>query len=185
MLTKPNDWETTKAVVGGGNYNLPVGCYECRIVQAQATLSKKGNEMLKIAFDVAEGEHKDFYMNRFNKARETKPDAKWDYDGTFYQLTSGSSLGRFKGLIESLEKSNPNFKWDWDETKMVGCRFAGQFQNQPREYNGKMYDHTILVNIYPVEKLASLQALPDKPFEKQGASDAFGGTQTSADDIPF
>ena len=188
-MKKINGWDVTPAVIGSGNvWVLPANNYICKIVDAQETVSKNGRPMLKLAFDIAEGEFTDFYKNRFVKDKETKKDkAKWNNDAIFYQLTDGEALGRFKGVIECLEESNNGWKWEWDETKLVGCRFCGQFRNEPSIYNGKTYNHTKLINIYPTDKIETLGLLPSKEI-KNSANDfngGFGGSQVSDDDIPF
>ena len=57
MINKPNNWDNTAAVIGSGYKNLPAGNYKCKIVGCETTQSKNGNQMLKIAFDINEGEY--------------------------------------------------------------------------------------------------------------------------------
>lgn len=193
-MQKPNGYDEANTVIGGGLYVLPLDNYICKIVDVQETVSKKGQPMLKIAFDIAEGDYTDFYKTKFMKDKESKPDkAKWSGDAIYYQLTDGDSVGRFKGVIKCLEESNPKWVWDWNEKHMVGCRFAGQFRNEPSIYNGKKYDHTKLINIYPISEFEYLEILsdkdielpPDKEIEK--AYNTFGGIggTVSDDQIPF
>lgn len=191
-MQKINGYESAEPIIGGGVYVLPTGNYKMKIIKAEETTSKSGRQMLKIAFDVAEGEFKDFYKKKYevdlkrqSNANSNKV-AKWSNDAIYYQMCDENNLGRFKGFMKCLEDSNPNFTWEWDESKLKGLLFAGQTHNEPDEYNGKVYDHNKLVNVYPVSELENLPVLADKELNKeQDFSGGFGGTVVNDEEIPF
>ena len=186
-MKKIANYESAEPIIGGGVYVLPTGNYKMKIIKAEATKSKTGKDMLKIAFDVADGQYKDFYKRKFENDCKRQPDkAKWSYDAIHYQMADSESLGRFKGFIKCLEDSNPNFSWDWDESKLKGLLFAAQTHNEPEEYKGKTYDHNKIVNIYPVSELENLPVLPDKALKATTDDGGFGGTAVDEDiSIPF
>lgn len=192
MINKPNNWDNTAAVIGSGYKNLPAGNYKCKIVGCETTQSRSGNQMLKIAFDVVEGEYSGIYMERFENAKKANTEAKYPAVGIYYQLLGDEHTGRLKGLIQCLEMSNPHFKWGWDEKALKGLFFAGQFREE--EYynqNGELRSSTKLVNIYPLEELPNLDVLPKKQAAEvnsgsgnNGWGNAFGNA-APASDIPF
>ncbi len=97
-------------------------------VQAE---EKDYGTLLKIAFDIAEGEHEGYYKRRFESKKQSNPDAKWP--GMYYQAAKQDDLRYFKGFITSIEASNPGFKWNWDEKKLVGKLFGGIFGEEEYE----------------------------------------------------
>lgn len=190
MINKPANYDTTEAVIGGGSKRLPLANYICKIVQVVPTMSKKGANMLKIAYDIADGDFTDYYMNQFKtmqeRAKKEGKDApKWPFNATHYIMTDGDFVGRFKGFIKCLEESNPNFTFAWDETKMAGLLFAGQMKSVPREYNGKTYTDVRLANIYPISEFDTMpDAYAENPKDDGFTGGGFGST-TNTDDIPF
>ena len=191
MITKPNDWGEAPAIIGGAR-TLPAGNYKCKIVNVEKSTSKNGNQMLKIAFDVVEGEYSGIYMERFEALKKANTEAKYPAVGIYYQLLGEEHTGRLKGLIQCLEMSNPHFKWGWDEKALKGLFFAGQFREE--EYynqNGELRSSTKLVNIYPLEELPNLDVLPKKQAAEvnSGNKDNYWGnafgSAAPASDIPF
>ena len=118
MLNLPNDYDTARAYAGFDA--LPPGGHICRIVAARAAVSRSGNDMLEVAFDIAEGStHDGRFKERFDSLRKNRPDAKWPNGGMFRTgLTTrdGKTSGYFKGLITAVEESNPNYNF-----KATGC----------------------------------------------------------------
>ena len=195
MITKPNDWGEAPAIIGGAR-TLPAGNYKCKIVNVEKSTSKNGNDMLKIFFDIDDGDHAGIYMDRYLNNKKSNEEAKYPNAGVYYQLLGEGQTGRLKGLVQCLEMSNPSFKWEWNEQAMNGCVFAGQFREE--EYfnqNGELRTSVKLVYIHPLEELANLDVLPMKQVNKAGApqssADAerqlesiFGGP-AEPDKIPF
>lgn len=114
----------------GENEVLPTGGHICQIRGARCELSSSGKEMLVVAFDIKEGgRHDGHYKRRFDRIKAAKPDAKWP--GVYYQTTvnnEGNTSPMFKGLITSIEESNPGYVWNWNENslngKLVGFNFG-------------------------------------------------------------
>ena len=196
MIERPNDWNEAPAIIGGAR-TLPAGNYKCKIVNVEDSLSKAGNKMLKIFFNIDEGDYAGIYMDRYLSDKKSNEGANYPSAGVYYQLLGEGQTGRLKGLVQCLEMSNPAFKWNWNEQAMNGCVFAGQFREE--EYfnqNGERRTSTRLVYIHPLEELANLDVLPAKQASKAGApqssADAerqlesiFGGPAAPTDEIPF
>ena len=139
MMTKPSNWDETAAVTG--EYTpLPPGGYECRIIKVQLGEAKSGAEMLTIAFDIESGPHMGYYRKQYEGRKAGNADAKWG--GMYYQLTAGDHQGRFKGMLQNIEKSNPGYTWDWNEQSLVGKLFGGKFREEEYIYNGRLYTST-------------------------------------------
>lgn len=137
-----------------GEYELlEAGGYICKIISAKVEKSKTNKEMLVIAFDIAEGEHKDYFKRRYEG--NTSFDRKWPTNGVYRQMLEGeNAIGYLKGLMTSLEASNQNFKWNWDESKLKGLKFGGLFGREQYEANdGTLKFATKLQFIRSVEKI--------------------------------
>jgi hypothetical protein len=142
MIKKFDGYDDIEIFEGGKA--LEVGGYILKIMNAKveeyATCS-----ILKVAFDIAEGEFKDHFKERFDRDKKQNAEAKWKgvFD-VFIPKDDGSELDgytkqNFKRFITSVEKSNNGFKWDWDETKLKGKLFGGvfgreEFQTDKGEY---------------------------------------------------
>lgn len=178
MMNKPANWDSVEAITGEYK-KLPAGGYVCSIVRAECTKSKNGKEMLKLAIDIAEGEYKDFYLNQYLQEQErNKEQAKWRC--SYYQLTEGDSMGRFKGMLLNIEKSNPGYKWNWNEKSLEGKLFGGVFREE--EYinrNGGLSTAVKLISIRPVEGITDIEPPAKKVLENNNLAENFG------EEIPF
>lgn len=130
-----DNYNTTQAFTGDFE-TLEPGGYVCKILKATVE-EKDYGQLMRIAFDIAEGEHKDFYRRKFNKAKEGNSEAKWQ--GMYYQTIKESDLKYFKGFMTAIENSNSGYKWDWDEVKLTGKLFGGVFgQEEYENSNGEV-----------------------------------------------
>lgn len=108
------------------------GLYPGKIIDAKVEKvnTKKGEmEVLRVLFDISEGEYKDYYkkLYDFKEKGKEKKDKRWECDLVFWLESKNSteeankmSAERFKRFINDVEKSNEGFKFDWDEKKLVG-----------------------------------------------------------------
>lgn len=179
MMNKPANWDSVEAITGEYK-KLPAGGYVCSIVRAECTKSKNGKEMLKLAIDIAEGKYKDFYLNQYLQEQErNKEQAKWR--GSYYQLTEGDSMGRFKGMLLNIEKSNPGYSWNWNEKSLEGKLFGGVFREE--EYinrNGGLSTTVKLISIRSVEGITEIEPPVKKVLENNNnLAENFG------EEIPF
>ncbi len=125
---------------------LPKGAYVIKLLNVKEEPNSNGNgSHLKIAFDIAEGEYTDFYMNAFNSS--TKEDKKWNNDAYLYMNCPDDNspqwtVDNFNKFITAVEDSNEGYHWNWDESTLKSRIVGAKFCIEQSEYNGKVYDHT-------------------------------------------
>lgn len=106
-----------------GSAKLPAGAYVCKIKQVRYETSDNGDRIV-VAFDVAEGEYKDFFQKQFDE--NTNEDKKWKGKTNIFvpkddgSEKDGFTKKSFAGWTKSFEDSNTGYVWDWDENKLVG-----------------------------------------------------------------
>lgn len=184
-MEKLAGYEEAQALTGEFE-RLEAGGYICKIVSAKEETSKSGKRMLVIALDIAEGDKKDFFRNRFTE--NANPDKKWPAGGVYRQMLEGDkAVGYLKGLMTSLEASNTGFKWDWDEKKLKDLKCGAIFGEEEYEkLDGSVGTTTKVKFIRTVKaiqdgnfKVPELKKLP----QKGEAFDSFG--TVADDDLPF
>lgn len=133
----------------GGNYEqLPKGNYVCKIMSIAEHTSKTGKAMVKIAFDIAEGEYKDFYKKKFDE--DEREDKKWPGDAVYYMTipddnTEGFVKDQWDTFWANVEDSNNGYVFTGNEKTVKGKTFGGIFRiEQSQSDSGQIYDHTRL-----------------------------------------
>lgn len=158
-MKKLNGYESAQAY--SDTERLPVGGYVLKILDAveQDNSDKGWNNQLIISFDIAEGEHKDFFAANYKA--QTGEDKKWK--GT-YRLRvpkdDGSeqdnwTMRRFKTVMNAFEDSNKGYHFDWDEKKLKGLLIGALFNNKEYEFNGRHGFFTNCHSLVTVEKIRS------------------------------
>ena len=155
---------------------------------------------LVIAFDINEGEYKDYYKAQFD--RNSNEDKKWPNDGTFrltipYQGCADYIVTNWDSFFADLEDSNGGFAFSGDEKALKGKILGGKFHIEESEWNGKIYSHTRMRWTCTADAVRQGKAgrLPnDKLIERKPATSGAsvndyvsGGFATVADidEIPF
>lgn len=192
-MEKIEGYETAQALTGEYE-RLKPGGYICKIIAAKEEKSKKtGSRMLTIALDIDEGEQKGFFMRRFEELKGQRPDpnqeVKYPSGGIYHQMLEGNdkAIGFLKGLMTSLEASNQNFKWDWNEKKLVGLKCGAIFGEEEYEkLDGSIGTSCKVKFIRTIKciqdnnfKVPELKKLPEK-----GDAAEFSGAADN-DDLPF
>ena len=127
---------------------LPKGAYVVVIKNAKEVSNKNGaGSHLEIAFDIAEGEYKGFYMNQFEK--NTSEDKKYSRDAYYYLNVPDDNSPQYiwdnwNTFFADLEDSNNGFVFGGNPTTLKGKLIGGKFHIEQTEYNGNVYDHTRL-----------------------------------------
>ena len=125
-MKMPNGYSDVQARTGARE-QLPAGGYVCRIrVAREATNS--GYWQFVIAFDVHEGDKAGIFDRRYKDDMQANKDAKWPAAGTHRVFVMDYNnrdqcSPEFKGLITSVEESNPGFVMQWgdgSERSLVG-----------------------------------------------------------------
>jgi len=133
-MRKYEGYEQAEAYTGEYE-RLEPGGYICRILKIEAIENdgtKNYDTLLKIGYDIAEGDHKDYFRRQFDRKKQSNPDAKWP--GMYYQTVKADDLRYFKGFITAIEQSNSGYKWNWDEQTLKNKIFGGVFGEE--EYLG-------------------------------------------------
>ena len=177
---------------------LPVGGYVAKIKKAQVRTYTGNNgsfDKLEIAFDISEGEYKDFFASDL-KAQKAE-DKKWKGVLRLYVPTDDGSerdattKSIFKGNMEAVEESNAGYHWDWDENKLAGKTVGILFRNEEWAYDGKTGWKAQPFKFIPAAKIREGKfTLPkDKPLN--GSSNTVqtkppaGYEEIDDDDCPF
>lgn len=156
-MEKINDWEKVEAKGMDDFKALPIGAYECVIKEANVHKSEtSGKESFRVAVDIASGEYKDYFQNRYDK--NTNMNKNWDNNATRYLAFQGDNVAYFKGFITSVENSNVGYTWDWDETKLVGKKICGVFQYEEYEnQEGKKGVKVRLTKFRSLDKIKEIE----------------------------
>lgn len=139
MIQKPSNWETVQEYTV--REKLPVGAYVCKVKQVNVQQNSYG-QVLCILYDIAEGEHAGFYQRDF-AGQPAGAEKKWrGVMRVWIPTDDGSEKDErakrgFKGMVTSFEESNPGYKWNWEETTLVGKTVGIIYRNEEWEYNGK------------------------------------------------
>lgn len=185
MEPNPNYDNTTEAKMIGRRPTA--GQYILSIHNVELAKSKKNNRMLRLQFDIADGDFKYYYS-------ELSISFKRNMYLKHQQLIDGdNSLRYFKCLMKCIERSNTGFKWDWIETKLVGKKVGAILRTE--EYRDKK-DGKIkpslkifgFINAYDVNK--NEPAPPAKRLTEDNTYDemsynSFSNESYDPDDLPF
>lgn len=186
-MQKPSGYDQAPAYTGE-SFALPAGGYVCKILKAEESTSQSGRPMLVLLLDIAEGEHKDYYRQQFDRIKQSNPDAKWGC--VFRQLVDGNSTPFFKGMITSIEVSNSGYKWNWDEKTLAGKLVGALFgREQYLGNDGNLKWTTKCRSLRSVETIRSGKFdVPEDKFASGVMQPAASGGFTPVEDdgdLPF
>ena len=124
---------------------LPKDAYVVRILSAKTAETKSGFNQLVIAFDIAEGQYKDFYKAQYDA--NSSENKKWPNDAVFrltipYDGCQDYVVTNWDSFFADLEDSNNGFIFNGDEKALKGKLIGAKMHIEQSEYNGKVYDHT-------------------------------------------
>ena len=88
---------------------LPAGIYGVRITSVKDNAL---NQYLEITCDIVKGEYKDYFANLVASGLADTSKTIRSY--------KENALPFFKAFITAVEKTNPGYKWNWDESTVVG-----------------------------------------------------------------
>ena len=175
-----------KATNFNSSERLPVGGYILKILDVKEENYQWG-DVIVLRFDIAEGEHKNF----FDKQYKSMPDEFKKWKGT-YRLNvpeqKGSteddikkynrSLGFYKAQIEAFEKSN-NIKIDaskeWDTNVLKNKLVGAVFGNKEWEIDGKTGWYTNCDHLISVQDIRdeNFKIPADKPVKSKEKQESF------------
>lgn len=122
---------------------VPPGGYICGIT---AVKDEPEKEYLIIEYDIAEGKFKGYYKQLY--------DSKGFWGGSFLKSYKEKAQPFFKAFITALEKSNKDFKFNNDETKLKG-KFIGLVlaEEEYKANNGEIKKRLYVAQIHSTEKI--------------------------------
>lgn len=166
MIQKPQGYDDSWAFTGEAQ-QLPAGCYVCVVKQVAEQKTQNGRPQFVVLFDIAEGGQKGFYEKQFEMAKKSTTDAKWK--GVHKQLMDGSSLPFFKGLMTSIERSNPGYLFPWgkegNEKTLIGKKFGAVMgREQFPAQDGSLKWTTKIDQIRSLDGLKDARVPEDKPY---------------------
>ena len=188
---KPKDYDSVKV---GEPRILPAGGYICKILNAEETESRNRKPMLKVSFDIDEGEYKGYFRDLFKGWKENSDDpatVKWPFTGTkwvmFYNSEGGTNRD-FKSFCTALEDSGTKV-WINDTFDVNGLRGATLgliFRREEHEYNNARSWRTVPVGFRSVKTIeeGNYNVPEDKPLPEKvlTETDSF---QALDEDLPF
>lgn len=159
MLKKPVDWDTIVPAEYGGYETLELGGHEIVIKKAYEYTGKNGNTSLKIEVDIAGNDKQaGFYQKQFESNSDMNK--SWPNGACRYISLKDDQKCKelFKGFTTLIENSNPGYKWNFDETTLVGKKLCGVFGLEEFEkQDGKVGMATKLVQLRSLDKLKEVQ----------------------------
>lgn len=179
MITKPQGYDEAPAYTGE-TMQLPAGCYICKVLGVKQE-EYKGHDRFIMQFDIAEGEYTDFYQKQYKQAKQSDQNVK--YKGEYRQNMDGQSIPFFKGLITSIERSNPGFCFPFgqvgNEKMLAGKKFGAVMGREEfLTADGKKKMATKVFQIRSIEGLKEAKVPEDRLL--QGSTDRAGGYGTPA-----
>ena len=188
---KPKDYDNVRI---GEPRILPAGGYICKILNAEETESRGGKPMLKVSFDIDEGEYKGYFRDLFKGWKENSDDpatVKWPFTGTkwvmFYN-SEGKTNRDFKSFCTSLEDSGTKV-WINDTFDVNGLRGATLgliFRREEHEYNNARSWRTVPVGFRSVKTIedGNYNVPEDKPLPEPVLTETDSFTALD-EDLPF
>lgn len=160
MLTRPTDWDKIEGIEYGEYENLELGGHEVIIKNAYVYKSKtSGNESLKIEIDIAGNDkQKGYFQRQFDS--NPNADKTWPNGACRYisLREEENCLRMFKGFTTCVEKSNPGYVWNFDETTLVGKKLCGVFGlEQYEKQDGSTGFATRLMQFRSLDKLSEVK----------------------------
>lgn len=188
---KPKDYDSVKI---GEPRILPAGGYICKILNAEETESRNGKPMLKVSFDIDDGEFKGYFRDLFKGWKENSDDpatVKWPFTGTkwvmFYN-SEGKTNRDFKSFCTALEDSGTKV-WINDTFDVNGLRGATLgmiFRREEHEYMNARSWRTVPVGFRSVKTIeeGNYNVPEDKPLPEPVLTETDSFTALD-EDLPF
>lgn len=193
---KPKDYDNVRI---GEARILPAGGYICKIKRAEETESRAGRPMIKIAFDIDEGEFAGYFSEQFQNKKamaEDPSDVRWPFNGTKWILlydNEGATNRDFKSFCTALIDSGTEV-WKkvgkddvLDTAAFKDARLGIIFRREEHDYNGRFW-RTVPWGFRSVKAIedGAFNVPDDKPLApKAGAYEITDSFSAAEDDIPF
>lgn len=122
---------------------LPAGGYVAKILDANV-LTYDWGEVLKVDFDICEGDYKDFFGKDYRN--NTADNKKWR---GAYRINIPNESNQyfdsqrksFNNFVACIEESNSGFHWAWEEKSLKGKTLGVLFRNKEYEMDTDKGEH--------------------------------------------
>ena len=173
-ISNYNEFEATEVVSGGAG--LEKGIYVMKIVKVVDVPEK---EYLEIWMDVCRGPQMGFFTKLYDKAND-----KWPNQGIWRASYKETATKFFKAFMTAVEKSNLNYRWDWNELSLIGKLCVGVFAEEEYEKDGEVRVSTKMREIRSIDAMNKGEIkVPEIKKLKKG--DAPAVAQPAFVDAPF
>lgn len=162
---------------------LPAGIYGVKITSVKDVPE---NQYFEITCDITKGEFANYFSTLVaNGLKDTSKTIR-----SYKQ----NALPFFKAFITAVEKTNPPYKWDWDESKLVGKNVIAVFgEEEYLDNDGNVKVGIKLVEFRSLEayqqnriKVPELKKLPESEKPAQPAAQTNSElTPLDLSDLPF
>ena len=183
----------SEAQSGGKFPMLPAGPYVAKIINVKID-GEEPDQSLILRLDIAEGEYEGYYTKRYKAedAKKSKYPTKYkgdlriripNKDNPNAQYPE-SDIRRFNDAMYRIEQSNHGYRWDWNETGLIG-KIVG-LNVRAGEYNEAAYTKPYRLEIADDVRRGIVQ--PMEPMQPRGdAYEAPGQQYTVVTDteLPF
>lgn len=157
---------------------LPAGIYGAKITSVKDNAEE---QYFEITCDIVKGDYKDYFKQQVAAGLKDGSKSIRSY--------KDKALPFFKGFITAVEKSNPGYHWDWDESKLVGKNVIAVFGDEEYLKDGQVKVGTKLVEFRSLEayKEGKITVPPLKKLQQEvPVEPAVEEVQlTPDDDFPF
>lgn len=188
---KPKDYDSVKV---GEARILPAGGYVCKILKAEETESKTSKPMLKVYFDIADGEFEGYFKEMFQNWKASSDDpqsVKWPFAGTKWILfynSEGKTNRDFKSFCTALEDSGISVwrKDTFDVGALKDANVGIVFRREESEYHNERKWRTVPFGFRSIKTIldGSFKVPEDKPLPEPMIieTDSFSALD---EDLPF
>lgn len=169
------------------NVKLPADGYICKILDIELRTSKNGNEMLFVHLDIAVGNFKNYFTNKFENRKQYNDNPK--FPCIFRILTRGKNLPRFKKFISNIENSNSNFNFKanhFNENSLKNKFVGFIFREEEFSFNDK---HGFTIKPFSSASIEDIKnknfSIPEPKLLKKEVYKSLGDDSLDEVDIPF
>lgn len=188
---KPKDYDAIKV---GEPRILPAGGYVCKILKAEETESRTGKPMLKVAFDITDGEYAGYFRELFQNWKASSDDpqsVKWPFTGTKWILfynSEGATNRDFKSFCTALEDSGITV-WKnntFDVSALKDANVGILFRREESEYHNERKWRTTPYGFRSVKTIeeGTFNVPDDKPLPPKTFTDT-DSFEALEEDLPF
>ena len=141
-----NELEATEVVSTG----LQKGVYVARILRV---IDREDKEYLEVWLDIAKGPQTGYFTKLYEA--DTNPEKTWNNQGIWRASYKDTATKFFKAFITAVEKSNLNYRWDWNEQSLVNKMCVAVYGEE--EYLSKDNEVKISTKIREIRSTEALQ----------------------------